>query len=191
MTLTKEKAELIDAFLIELRNHKEPSLFIKSFQDKYPDRPNIETLPKLLQMAATYQLKHNLAILRINGHYADQLKDLDWFVDSNGFTAIWEQEEKERQFQSDVKTVNDSVKTTNKAIKDYLPYQLGATIASVLVAIAACLITYKTSTDNDETKTRLKTLEQQQSKIEQLIQQNRTSLQADTVHSIIVIDTIK
>lgn len=194
MTLTKERAELIDNFLTALRNHKEPTLYLDNYKATHSNVSGIETLPKLMQMVYSYQIKNHLSLIKINGEGVDQLTDLDWFVDSNGFTAIWEQQEKERQFQSDVKTVNDSVKTTNTATQKNFKLQFYISLATIFIAGLAAFISwlaYKNSKTSNETEQRLKTLETSTTKMQEQIQQDRRLTVADTVHSIIVIDTIK
>ena len=65
---------------------------------------------------------------------------------------------------------------------------------SGLIAIVALIISYlsyKNSNPNDEIKTRLRQLELQETKTQQQLQQNKRLTVVDTVHSIIVIDTIK
>jgi len=194
MTLTKERAELIDNFLIALRDHKEPTLYLDNYKATHSSVAGIETLPKLMQMVYSYQVKNHLSLIQINGEGVDQLKDLDWFVDSNGFTAIWEQQEKDRQFQDDVKTVNDSVKKTNAATQKNFSTQFFISIATIFIALLAAFISwlaYQNSKISNETEQRLKTLETSTTKMQEQIKQEKQLTVADTVHSIIVIDTIK
>jgi len=174
MTLTKERAELIDNFLIALRDHKEPTLYLDNYKATHSSVAGIETLPKLMQMVYSYQVKNHLSLIQINGESVDQLKDLDWFVDSNGFTAIWEQQE--------------------AATQKNFSTQFFISIATIFIALLAAFISwlaYQNSKISNETEQRLKTLETSTTKMQEQIKQEKQLTVADTVHSIIVIDTIK
>jgi len=195
MTLTKEQSKQIDEVLNFLHSFREPTLQLGIYKNEHDPTADVANLKMLMLYVYNYQKRNNhLIIATIDGDPIDKMQDLEWFIKSGGFTSIWEENEKERQLKDDIKTVNDYVKTTN--VYKYLNFTTQIIISSIsgLIAIVALIISYlsyKNSNPNDEIKTRLRQLELQETKTQQQLQQNKRLTVVDTVHSIIVIDTIK
>ncbi len=107
----------------------------------------------------------------------------------NGYKLL--QAEREKIAGTDI---DSSVKNTNKATIDNLPKQNRLAIVSVIVAFAAVIVaflSYYSSKPTDEIKERLRQLELKQTEIQEQSKKKGASLTIDTIHSLIVIDTVK
>lgn len=96
-----------------------------------------EHLKSILQIANRYQKRNSLNVLIRTNTAIDMADDTQGFINTGGFTGIWDSEKLELEAKEKVNTVNSSVLLTNKTVRIMAVITGFATVTSLAVAIMA------------------------------------------------------